>query len=104
VFVNQKKYGQIVYFFVFSDGIYLRLTIEHVIMEITIKNIRKLCCSDCMLTRIMMKNKNRRIDEGIVTYTDWFNQLLESTSSSHDSQCMRFFFLLLGIILKSGID
>jgi hypothetical protein len=78
-----------------------------VIMEITIKNIRKLCCSDCVLTRIMMKNKNRRIDEGIVTYTDWFNQLLESTSSSHDSQYMFVvvkLFPLRIIYKKTGID
>lgn len=52
------------------------------------------CCSHCMfhstsgniLTRIMTKNKKRKKNEGIVTYTNWFIQLLKSTSSANGRQ------------------
>ncbi len=98
-----------------------------ILSMIKVREKKCYCCSHCMFHStsgnifariIMMKNKKRKKNEGIVTYTNWFIQLLKSTSSCNSRQYIYIQFslifsffssafsssILYRIILKSGFD
>jgi hypothetical protein len=104
LFVNKKRKKEIRSLYFQIELIYL-MVVVYLIKIMPIKRRKRKDCMQHQHTKknyeIEKKNKNK----GIVTYLEWLIQLLESTSSSHDSSCMHlFYFLLFGIILKSGID